>query len=336
MTLSYRPLGHSGLMVSKVGVGTNAFGARVDQATTTEIVSAAIDQGINLFDTADLYADGRSEEFLGNALGSRREHVILATKFGLTQAPGEPWDAIGSRRFIRRAVEASLRRLGTDYIDLYQIHRPDPGTPIAETLRAMAALVDEGKVRYIGCSNFSAWQVTEAHWAARELGIEGFVSAQNEYSLYNRSAQLELTPACAAAGMGVLPYYPLAAGLLTGKYRRGEAAPEGSRLAHPSQAKKLTGADFDKVEALAAYAEERGIPLLTLAISGLAAQPMVASVISGVSRPEQIAVNIEAASWEPTSADLDALDEIPGLHAGSYTGFATSDPNPYWLSRRLR
>lgn len=336
MTLSYRPLGRSGLRVSKVGVGTNAFGARVDQKTTTDIVSAAIDHGINFFDTADLYADGRSEEYLGVALAHRREHIVLATKFGLTKAPGEPWDAIGSRRFIHRAVEDSLRRLGTDYIDLYQIHCPDPSTPIAETLTTMAGLIDEGKVRYIGCSNFSAWQVTEAHWAARELGVEGFVSAQNEYSLYNRSAQLELTPACAAAGMGILPYYPLAAGLLTGKYHRGEAAPEGTRLALASQAKKLTAADFDKIEALESYAAERGISLLTLAISGLAAQPMVASVMSGVSRPEQIALNVEAASWEPTTEDLDALDAIPGLHVGSYTGFATDDPNPYYLSRRLR
>jgi aryl-alcohol dehydrogenase-like predicted oxidoreductase len=323
-------------MVSKVGVGTNAFGARVDQHTTTEIVSAAIDQGINLFDTADLYANGRSEEFLGKALAGRRDRVLLGTKFGMTHDPAEPWDAHGSRRFIRRALEASLARLGTDYVDLYQIHRPDPGTPIAETLRTMAELVTEGKVRYIGCSNFSAWQVTEAHWTARELGIEGFISAQNEYSLYNRSAQLELTPACGAAGIGILPYYPLAAGLLTGKYRRDTAAPEGSRLAHPNQAKKLAKADFDKIEALERFGAERGVDLLTVAVSGLAAQPMVASVISGVSRPEQIAKNIAAASWEPTSADLDALDEIQGLHTGSYTSFATDDPNPYWLSRRLR
>lgn len=336
MTVTYRPLGRSGLMVSKVGVGTNAFGARVDQDTTTQIVAAAIDQGINLFDTADFYTEGKSEEFLGKALGKRRDNIILATKFGMSKAPGEPWDAHGSRRFVRRAVEASLRRLGTDHIDLYQIHRPDPSTPISETIAAMADLIRQGKVGYIGCSNFAAWQVTEAHWTARELGIEGFISAQNEYSLYNRSAQIELTPACAAAGVGILPYYPLAAGLLTGKYHRDEPAPTGSRLAIASQAKKLTQADFDKVEALERFAADRDISLLTVAISGLAAQPMVASVISGVSKPEQIAKNVEAASWEPTTADLDALDEIPGLHTGTYTGFASDDPNPYWLSRRLR
>lgn len=336
MTLTYRPLGASGLRVSSVGVGTNAFGARVDQQTTTEIVSAAIDHGINFFDTADMYAEGRSEEFLGTALGSRRDRVLVATKFGLTHAPGEPWDAIGSRRFIHRALADSLRRLNTDHIDLYQIHCPDPSTPIAETLETMAGLIADGTVRYIGCSNFTGWQVTEAHWAARELGIQGFISAQNEYSLYNRSAQVELTPACGAAGVGILPYYPLAAGLLTGKYHRGEQAPAGTRLALSSQAKKLAQADFDKLEALEAFAAERGISLLTLAISGLAAQPMVASVIAGVSRPEQIEVNVNAAGWEPTSDDLDALDAIPGLEVGSYTGFATNDPNPYWLSRRLR
>lgn len=336
MTVTYRPLGQSGLRVSKVGVGTNAFGARVDQATTTKIVSTAIDQGINLFDTADFYSGGLSEEFLGKALAKRRDHVVLATKFGMLQTAAEPWDAHGSRRFIQRAVEDSLRRLDTDYIDLYQLHRPDPTTPITETLRTLSGLITDGKVRYIGCSNFSGWQVTEAHWAAKELGIDGFISAQNEYSLYNRSAQIELTPACGAAGMGILPYYPLAAGLLTGKYHRGEDAPEGSRLAMSSQSKKLATADFDRIEALERYAADRGVSLLTLAISGLAAQPMVGSVISGVSRPEQIAWNIEAASWEPTTEDLDALDEIPGLQVGSYTSFASDNPNPYWLSRRLR
>ncbi len=336
MTLTYRPLGASGLRVSSVGVGTNAFGARIDQETTTEIVAAAIDHGINFFDTADLYAEGRSEEYLGVALGTRRDTVIVGTKFGLTHAPGEPWDAVGSRRFIRRAVEDSLRRMNTDYIDLYQMHCPDPTTPIAETLDTLAGLVAEGTVRYIGCSNFAAWQVTEAHWAARELGIQGFISAQNEYSLYNRSAQVELTPACAAAGIGILPYFPLASGLLTGKYKRGEEPPSGSRLALPSQAKKLAAADFDKLETLRSFAEDRGISLLTLAISGLAAQPQVASVISGISRPEQVAINVEAASWQPTTQDLDALDDIPGLHLGTYTGFASTDPSPYWLSRRLR
>ncbi len=334
--MTYRPVGRSGLMVSKVGVGTNAFGAHVDQETTTQIVTAAIDAGITLFDTADMYSSGRSEEFLGKALAGRRDGIILATKFGMGSAElaGENWGAHGGRRYIRRAIEASLRRLGTDYVDLYQIHRPDPGTPIAETLRALNDLIAEGKVRYIGCSNFTGWQVTEAAWTARELGLEGFISAQNQYSLYNRSAELELTPACAAAGVGILPYYPLASGLLTGKYHRGESAPEGSRLAQRPE--RLAAADFDKIEALAQFGAERGRPLLTVAISALAAQPQVSSVISGVSRPSQIASNVEAGSWEPTKDDLDALDEIPGLHAGGYTHFATDDKHPNWLTRRLR
>lgn len=337
MTMTYRPVGRSGLMVSKVGVGTNAFGAHVDQQTTTKIVSAAIDAGITLFDTADMYSNGRSEEFLGQAVAGRRDEVILATKFGMgtPEIAGENWGAHGGRRYIRRAVDASLLRLRTDYIDLYQIHRPDPVTPIAETLSALNDLITEGKVRYIGCSNFSGWQVTEAAWTARELGLERFISAQNQYSLYNRTAELELTPACAAAGMGILPYYPLVSGLLTGKYKRGQSAPAGSRL--EKRPERLAAADFDKIEALEAFGAERGQPLLTVAISALAAQPLVASVISGVSKPEQIAVNVEAASWEPTKADLDALDEIPGLHiVGGYTHFATDDKHPNWLSRRLR
>lgn len=334
--MTYRPVGRSGLKVSKVGVGTNAFGAHVDQETTTQIVTAAIDAGITLFDTADMYANGRSEEFLGNALVGRRDEIVLATKFGMgtAQLAGENWGAHGGRRYIRRAVEASLTRLKTDYIDLYQIHRPDPTTPIAETLRAMNDLIAEGKVRYIGCSNFTAWQVTEAAWTARELGMEPFISAQNQYSMYNRSAEVELIPACAAAGVGIFPYYPLASGLLTGKYRRGEAAPAGSRL--EKRPERLAAADWDRIDALEAFAAERGKPLLTVAISALAAQPQVASVISGVSKPSQIALNVEAGSWEPTKADLEAMDDMPGVHVGGYTPFATDEKHANWLTRRLR
>ncbi len=318
--MRFNPLGDSGLMVSAVGVGCNAFGARIDADQTKAVVDAAIEQGITLFDTADSYADGASEQLLGRALGKRREDVVVATKFGMGDHDAEHFGAHGSRRYVRRAVEASLRRLGTDYIDLYQLHRPDPITPIDETLSAMSDLVAEGKVRYIGSSNLTAWQVADADWVARTSGLHRFVSAQNEYSLYNRAAEQELVPACAHFGIGLLPYFPLAYGLLTGKYRRGEAAPAGSRL--ESQANRLQGADWDRIEALQAYADARGLSLLTVAIGGLAAQPAVASVISGVTRPEQITANVEAGAWQPSAQDLAELDELRHTPAFSYTTFA--------------
>ena len=320
--MRYAPLGDSGLMVSVVGVGCNAFSARMDAEQTKAVVDAALEHGITLFDTADSYADGASEELLGRALGSRRDEVVLATKFGMGDHDAEHWGAHGSRRYVRRAVEASLRRLGTDYLDLYQLHRPDPITPVEETLQAMSDLVTEGKVRYIGSSNLAAWQVTDADWVARTSGTQRFVSAQNEYSLYNRMAEVELVPACESAGVGILPYFPLAYGLLTGKYHRGQAAPEGSRLARSDQASRLANADWDRIEALQAFADERGISLLQLAIGGLAAQPAVASVISGVTRPEQVATNVEAGLWEPSADDLVALGELRHAPAFSYTTFA--------------
>ncbi len=307
-------------MVSAVGVGCNAFGARITADQTKAVVDAAIEQGITLFDTADSYADGASEELLGKALGSRRDDVIVATKFGMGDHDAEHFGAHGGRRYVRRAVEASLRRLGTDYIDLYQLHRPDPITPIDETLQAMSELVTEGKVRYLGSSNLTAWQVVDADWVARTSGLQRFVSAQNEYSLYNRSAEAELVPACEQFGVGILPYFPLAYGLLTGKYSRGESAPAGSRLA--AQANRLDTADWDRIEALQAFADERGVSLLTLAIGGLAAQPVVGSVICGATRPEQVAANVEAGSWEPSLADLAALDELGHNPAFGYTTFA--------------
>lgn len=318
--MRYNPLGDSGLMVSVVGVGCNAFGARIDGDQTKAVVDAAIEQGITLFDTADSYADGASEELLGRALGNRRDDVIVATKFGMGDHDDEHFGAHGGRRYVRRAVEASLRRLGTDYIDLYQLHRPDPITPIDETLDAMSDLVTEGKVRYLGSSNLTAWQVVDADWVARTSGLQRFVSAQNEYSLYNRSAEAELVPACEQFGIGVLPYFPLAYGLLTGKYRRGEAAPSGSRL--ESQANRLASAHWDRIEALAAFADERGISLLTLAIGGLAAQPAVGSVICGATRPEQVAANVEAGLWQPSASDLVELDELRHSPAFGYTTFA--------------
>ncbi len=309
-------------MVSVVGVGCNAFGARIDYDQTKAVVDAALDAGISLFDTADSYADGVSEEYLGRALGARREDVIVATKFGMGDHDAEHFGAHGGRRYIRRAVEASLRRLGTDYIDLYQLHRPDPITPIEETLDAMSDLVTQGKVRYIGSSNLTAWQVVDADWTARSTGRQRFISAQNEYSLYNRLAEDELVPACERFGIGLFPYFPLAYGLLTGKYRRDVAAPEGSRLGNASQAGRLAGANWDRIEALQAFADARDLPLLTVAIGGLAAQPAVAGVISGATRPEQITSNVAAGEWEPSAADLAELDELRHSTAFSYTTFA--------------
>lgn len=324
MDMSYRPLGASGLMVSVLGVGCNAFGARTEQHEVDEIVGSALDAGITLFDTADSYSSGASEQMLGKALGARRDEAVIATKFGMDTGGlyGNDHGVRASRRYIRQAVEGSLARLGTDHIDLYQLHTPDRTTPLAETLETLSDLVAEGLVRYIGCSNFTAWEVAVADGLARDLGSQRFISAQNEYSLYNRSAEAELVPCCEQLGIGILPYFPLAYGLLTGKYRRGEAAPSGSRL--EQQSSRLEGADFDRVEALQAYADERGIDLLTLAVSGLAAQPGVASVISGVSRPAQIASNLKAASWTPSDDDLAALDEIAPRGAGTgYASFAS-------------
>lgn len=299
-------------MVSVVGLGCNAFGSRVDANGTQRVVDAAIDAGITFFDTSDTYGLGASEELLGKTLGSRRDNVVLATKFGMDMhgENGPDWGARASRRYARKAVEASLRRLGTDHIDLYQLHQPDLVTPIEESLEAMNELVAEGKVRYIGCSNFAGWQVVDADWTARTSGLQPFVSSQNEYSLYNRTAEADLVPACEQVGVSVLPYFPLAYGLLTGKYSRGQAAPEGSRLAADNQARRLANADFDRIEALEAFAKERGVGILDVAIGGLATQPAVASVISGATKPEQVESNVRAGLWEPTAQDLAALGDL--------------------------
>lgn len=307
--MTYRPLGDSGLRVSTVGIGCNAFGTRIGGDTVQEIVDAAIEEGITLFDTADTYGRGESETLLGEALNSRREEVIVATKFGMDMqgANGPDWGARGSRRYIRRAVEASLRRLGTDWIDLYQLHRPDPVTPIDETLAALSELVTEGKVRYIGSSNLAGWQVVEADWTARTSGYSAFISAQNKYSLLDREPEEELVPACETVGVGVLPFFPLEYGLLTGKYSRDQGAPQGSRLAADNQAERLAGADWDEIERLTAYAEARGLSLLQVAIGGLAAQPAVSSVIAGVTSADQVRSNAAAGLWEPTAEDLAEL-----------------------------
>jgi aryl-alcohol dehydrogenase-like predicted oxidoreductase len=306
--MRYRRLGDSGLVVSVVGLGCNNFGRRIDLDATREVVNTAVEHGITLFDTADTY--GESETFLGESLLGRRDDVVIATKFGndLGGALGSDFGARASRRYIRRAVERSLRRLRTDYIDLYQLHRPDGATPIEETLAALTELVREGKVRYLGSSNLAAWQVADADWTARTAGTERFVSAQNHYNLLEREVERELVPACERYGVGVLPYFPLANGLLSGKYHRGEPPPPGSRL--ETRPEELSDARFDVVERLERYAAERGLRLLDVAIGGLAAQPAVASVIAGATKPEQVRANVAAAAWEPSESDLMALEQV--------------------------
>jgi len=294
-----------------VGIGCNNFGMRLDPESSKTVIDAAIDAGVTLFDTSDSY--GTSEDILGEALEGRRDDVILATKFGSALrhgSNGKDWEARGSRRYIRRAIESSLRRLRTDYIDLYQLHRPDRATPIEETLAALTELVNEGKVRYIGCSNFSGFEVAHAEWTSRTRGLEHFISVQNEYSLLDRGIEADVVPACEEYGLGVLPYFPLASGVLTGKYKRGEDVPKESRLAAWGMTGTLTNERFDIVEALQAYAAERGIALLDVAIGALAAQPAVSSVIAGATSPEQIKANVAAAQWIPTSEDLAALNAI--------------------------
>jgi aryl-alcohol dehydrogenase-like predicted oxidoreductase len=299
-------LGTKGPEVSVVGLGCNNFGRRLDLDGSRSVVEAALAAGITLFDTADVYGDGESEAFLGRILRDRREEVVLATKFGHSM-PGGPDVPRGSRAWIRFAVEASLERLGTDWIDVYQYHRPDGVTPIAETVAAMAELVREGSVRYLGLSNVDASQIAEAATAADEADVR-LVSVQNEYSLLVRDAEESVLPACERLGLGFLPYFPLASGLLTGKYRRGGEPPAGTRLA--GRPERLTDAAFDAVERLERFAEERGVSLLEVAIGALAAQPAVASVIAGATRPEQVDANVAAAAWEPTPDDLEALARI--------------------------
>ncbi|GAA3785015.1 aldo/keto reductase [Micrococcus endophyticus] len=312
-------LGRSGLTVSVVGLGCNNLGrpgtATLEQDGTDAVVHAALDAGITFFDVADIYGaqPGLSEERLGRALGARRDDVVIGTKFGMDMAGanGVDHDARGSRRYIVRAVEASLRRLGTDWIDLYQFHTPDPATPIDETLRALDDLVRDGKVRYVGHSNRTGWQIAQAEYVARELGTERFVSAQNHYNLLDRRAELEVVPAAAEFGLGVLPYFPLANGLLTGKYSQG-AAPEGSRLSHVRQ-QMVADADLEQLAAFGEFARARGITEVQAAIGWLAAQGPVSSVIAGATRTGQVAENARAADWEATEADLAELDALfPG------------------------
>ncbi|HEU0079818.1 MAG TPA: aldo/keto reductase, partial [Longimicrobiaceae bacterium] len=291
------------------GVGCNNFGTRIDEAATRSVVGAALDAGIQFFDTADVYGRGLSEEYLGRALGSRRGEVVIATKFGSTMDEQRR----GARpEYVRRAAEDSLRRLGTDYIDLYQLHRPDPEVPIADTLGALDELVRAGKVREIGCSNFSGELLREAESAAR--GGARFVSVQNEYSLLHREPEADVLPECERLGLAFLPYFPLASGLLTGKYRRGEAAPRGTRITEGGwRSNVLTDENLERVEGLIGFAEGRGRTLLELAFSWLLARPAVASVIAGATSAAQVRGNAAAAGWELTGEELAAVDAVvPG------------------------
>jgi aryl-alcohol dehydrogenase-like predicted oxidoreductase len=302
--MRYRQLGESGLTVSVIGLGGNNFGGRIGLEETRSVVDAAVDCGVTLIDTTDIYGNrGGSEDLLGQVLAGRRERVVLATKFGMDMGDGPV--ARGSRRYIRRAVEESLRRLQTDYIDLYQYHAPDGVTPLEETLATLDDLITDGKVRYIGSSNFSGWQIADADWIARTQHQTRFVSAQNHYNLLQRDAEQEVIPSCVNRGVGVLPYFPLANGLLTGKYRRGQAPPRGTRLT--GRASELTDDVFDKLEALERFGAERGRSLLDVAIAGLAAMPGIASVIAGATKPEQVRANAAAGAWALSSDELGKL-----------------------------
>jgi aryl-alcohol dehydrogenase-like predicted oxidoreductase len=310
--MELRRLGNSGLLVSAVGLGCNNFGGRIDLDATRKVIHKAFDLGITLFDTADIYGNkGGSETCMGEVMGARRKDIVLATKYA------KPMDDHGklrgaSRRYIIAALEASLKRLRTDWIDLYQQHEPDPGTPIEETMRALEDLVRAGKVRYVGCSNLPAWQVTEANLTARHRGVGEFISCQDEYSLLQRGLERELMPAMQRLGIGLLPYFPLASGMLTGKYRRDQPLPEGARLTKaPNLAQTyLTEKNWAIVEKLDAFCRERGHTMLELAFSWLLARPIVASVIAGATKPEQLEQNIRAAEWKLTADDIKSVDTI--------------------------
>ncbi len=310
--MEIRNLGRSGLRVSAIGLGCNNFGGRIDLEATRAVIHKALDLGITLFDTADVYGErGGSETCMGQVLGDDRKRIVLATKFGMPMDDGGELQG-GSRRYIVSALEASLRRLKTDWIDLYQIHRADPRTPIEETLEALTDLQRAGKIRYFGCSNVVAWEVVEAQWTAKSRAISGFVSCQDEYSLLVRDAERDLMPAMRAHGLGLLPYFPLASGLLTGKYRRNAPMPEGARLTKTQRLadRYLTEKNWLKSEKLGDFAEARGRTALELAFSWLLAQPPVSSVIAGATKPEQLEQNVKAGNWVLTPDDLAEIDRI--------------------------
>ncbi|HEY5188067.1 MAG TPA: aldo/keto reductase [Solirubrobacteraceae bacterium] len=304
--LPSRPLGDSGLHVSVVGLGCNNFGRRLDIAGTRRVVDAAIDQGVTFLDTADIYGASQSETFLGEVLDGRRDQVVLATKFGMDMGDGK--GPRGSRDYVAHAAEASLRRLRTDVIDYYWYHRPDGVTPIAETLEALHELVTAGKVRAIGASNFSAAELEEADAIARDQGLTRFTAVQNEYSLLVRDAEADVIPACERLGIGFVPFFPLASGLLTGKYRRGEPGPSGARLSDRDEV--ASEAQFALVESLQSFADERQVTLVEVAIGALLAREVVSSVIAGATKPEQVQANAAAAAWTPSDADRAELERV--------------------------
>jgi aryl-alcohol dehydrogenase-like predicted oxidoreductase len=300
-----RPLGHSGIEASVVGLGCNQFGARLDLDGTRAVLDAAISEGVTFLDTADRYGNTKSEEFMGEALRGRRDQVVLATKFGMDLSDGWNGGPRGSADYIKHAVEGSLRRLQTDVIDLYWYHRPDGVTPIGDTLEALDELVKAGTVRAIGASNFSAAQLTEADDAANDRGLTPFIAIQNEYSLLNREAEKEVLPLCEKLNVAFIPYFPLASGLLTGKYKRDQPPPEGARLSRRDEI--ATDEQWAVLEKLEAFAAERGVPLAAVAVGALLTQPAVASVICGATNPEQVASNAAAGEWKPTDEDVREL-----------------------------
>ena len=309
--MQYRQLGSTGLRVSTVGLGTNNFGFRMDEESSLRVAKFAVDQGINFFDTANMYGRGLSEERIGKALKGIRQDVIIGTKVGLEMGDGTN-DRGASRYHIMQQVEDSLRLLQTDYIDLYQIHRPDPNTPIEETLRALDDLVHQGKVRYIGGSNYNGWQTAEAVLKARALGLNEFVTMQPEYNMLNRGIEAELLPFCDKYNIGILPYFPLASGFLTGKYLQGQEAPEGTRLAGNERAKEntLTDKNFSILSKLSKFAEDRGHPMVELAIAWLLAKPAVSSVIAGATKEEQVTANVKASDWDLTESEMEELEAL--------------------------
>jgi aryl-alcohol dehydrogenase-like predicted oxidoreductase len=309
--MEFRKLGNSGLKVSAIGLGGNNFGWWADEPTSVSVINHALEKGINFIDTADIYDRGRSEDFVGKAVKGKRQNVLIATKFGNPMGES-PNDRGGSRYHIMRAAEASLRRLQTDYIDLYQIHLPDATTPIEETLRALDDLVHAGKVRYIGCSNFAGWQLCEALWTSKANNLQAFISVQPPYNLLQRQIERELVPCCQAYNIGIIPYSPLASGFLTGKYQKGKELPSDARLSGPNPAFKrmFTDANWDKLAKLEAFAAEKGHTVGELAIAWLLAKPCVSTVIAGARKTGQVDANIVAGNWKLAPDEVAKLDAM--------------------------
>lgn len=313
--MEYRRFGNSGMKVSALGLGTNTFGTFADEQTAAAIIDRAIEVGVNFIDTADIYGKrGRSEEYIGKALKGKRDKVIILSKFGMVMGDG-PNEKGGSRYHVMRAVEASLRRLQTDYLDVYLLHRPDPDTPIEETLRALTDLVQAGKVRYIGCSNFAAWQLCDALWTSRLHNLPSFVAVESQYNVFERHIEYDLVPCCERYGVGVIPWAPLAGGVLTGKYRKGEAPPPGTRLAGPTygSSHQIKEENWSKLPQLESFARDRGHTMAELALAWLLAHPFIPTVIAGARKPEQVESNARAVEWKLTEAELAELNGICAL-----------------------